>query len=506
MRISEGDTKYNSISSGKGPLWGKKKESRQNFLYAELKNGITFRSMQDREKSRDGSRRSRGWSELCASEPALTGRGAVVACRQECVMRRSVLKRVLYTMLMLLAVLAAAGCTEERAPEQQTGTVVPGISATEIRIGSSLALSGHAGYLGAQTLMGALSYLNHVNESGGVHGRKITLVAYDDKYDPPLCVANTQKLIIEDDVFLLFCYVGTPTTLKIIPMVQEARIPLLGMFTGANALREPFQRYIINVRASYYQETAEAVRRFVEDLGLDRIAVFYQYDAYGFDGLKGAELALREYGLAPVARGSYARGTHDVEEGLERIAASGAQAVVMIGTYEPCARFISLARERGFNPLFHNVSFVGAEELARRLRPEEGERVFVTQVVPPSDSPGSRTMLQGAGEYIDMLQRYFPGEKPSSVGLEGYINARVLVEALQRAGKDLTREGFLDAVESIQNFSVGIDNTITFSENDHQGLDQVYFTRYRDGRFELITDWSAIRREPAPVDPADALR
>lgn len=407
-------------------------------------------------------------------------------------------------ILALAACVFLAACGTPKEDAGADARPAPGVTDTEIRIGSSLALSGHASFLGTQTLLGAMSYIKHVNDTGGVHGRKLNLISYDDEYDPPRCVANTQKLIIDDQVFALFCYVGTPTTVKIIPLVDEAHIPLLGMFTGANALREPFHRYIVNVRASYYQETTEAVRRFVEDLGLSKIAVFYQYDAYGFDGLKGTELALKHYGLAPVARGFYLRGTLDVEEGLERIAASGAQAVVMIGTYEPCAKFINLAKQSGFNPLFHNVSFVGAEELARRL-PPDSDNVFVTQVVPPPESPESKTLLWGAGEYIDLLKKYYPAERPNSVGLEGYINAKVLVEGLRRAGPHLNRERFIDALESIRDFSLGIANTLDFSPTDHQGFDRVYFTRYKDGTFVLITDWHKIRtilrnnEAPAPA-------
>ncbi|WP_051184368.1 ABC transporter substrate-binding protein [Desulfatiglans anilini] len=362
------------------------------------------------------------------------------------------------------------------------------VDETRILLGSSLALGGHAGYLGTQTLHGALAYLHHVNERGGVHGRRIELIAYDDGYDPPRCVANTQKLIIEDRVFALFCYVGTPTTVKIVPLVEKARIPLVGMFTGAYALREPVNRYLFNVRASYYQETAAAVKHLVGDLGIRRIAVFYQYDAYGFDGLKGTELALRAYGLTPVARGSYIRGTLDVEEGLARIKESAAEAVVMIGTYEPCARFVREARADEFNPLFYNVSFVGADELARRLGPD-GDGVIVSQVVPPPESVEMQALLPGVAEYVRCLARFFPEDKPNFVSLEGYINARVLVEGLERAGRDVDRESFIDAVETIRDWDIGIANTISFSPTDHQALEEVYFTRIEDESFHLISDW-----------------
>lgn len=373
------------------------------------------------------------------------------------------------------------------APEPAT----LGVTDTEVLLGSSLALEGHASYLGIQTLRGYTCYIEHINEKGGIHGRKIRVISYDDSYDPPKCLVNTQRLIINDQVFALFSYVGTPTTVKILPMVEDARIPLLGMFTGANALREPLNHYVINVRASYYQETGAAITHLVEDLGMTKIAVFYQYDAYGFDGLTGMERALKKYSLAPVARGSYIRGTLEIEEGLGKIMASGAEAVVMIGTYEPCARFVRLAHERGFNPVFYTVSFVGAEELARRLASYSGITLIMSQVVPPPEGPSE--LLGTASEYVDLLKRYFPEDKPNFVGLEGYLNARVLVEGLRRAGRDLTREGFIEAIESIRDVPLLPYTTLSFGVKDHQGLDQVYFTILRDSAFVLMSDWTVLK-------------
>jgi ABC-type branched-subunit amino acid transport system substrate-binding protein len=388
------------------------------------------------------------------------------------------------TALLALLLLLCCGC-HSAGLEQETENVRMGISDGEILIGASLALSGHAGYLGTETLQGAMAYIKHINAAGGVHGRRLRVIAYDDGYDPPRCLFNTQKLLTSDQVFALFCYVGTPTTVKILPLVAEARIPLVGMFTGANALREPLQPHVINVRASYYQETGAAVRHLVEDLGLKRIGVFYQYDAYGFDGLRGTELALKAYGLVPVATGTYIRGTADVAEGLARIKAAAAEAVVMIGTYEPCASFIKSARAQGYTPIFHNVSFVGAEALVELLG-DATEGVLITQVVPPPQQGSLGPELWGIREYIELLGHYYPEESPNFVGLEGYLNARVLVEGLRRAGRNLNREAFIRAIESIQNLDLGVASPLSFSVRDHQGLERVYLTYIQDGSFQWL--------------------
>ncbi len=369
----------------------------------------------------------------------------------------------------------------------------PGVTDTEIVLGSSLPFKGHASYLGIETFRGYMSTIQHVNENGGIHGRTIRVIAYDDSYDPPMCLVNTQRFIVEDQVFALFSYVGTPTTLKVLPLVEEAKVPLLGVFTGANALREPLSRYVINIRASYYQETRVAIRHLIEDLGISNIAVFYQYDAFGFDGLTGVDLALKDFGMAPVARASYVRGAIDVDEGLNKIMASGAEAVIMIATYEPCANFITLAHQRGFNPIFFTGSYAGAEELARRLAPDSNLNVIMSQVVPPLEGPESFALLGSAAEYMALLARYFPEDKPNGVGLEGYLNARVLVEGLQRAGRELTRERFIDVLESIQHYPLATDMIISFGPTDHQGLDSVFFTHLENGRFVLIEDWKTIR-------------
>jgi ABC-type branched-subunit amino acid transport system substrate-binding protein len=324
--------------------------------------------------------------------------------------------------------------------------------------------------------------IEEINGGGGIHHRRIRVIAYDDGYDPPRCVANTRRLIDKDRVFCLFSYVGTPTSVKIIDIVEDAKIPLLGLFTGADKLRFPFRHYIFNVRSSYYQETNAIVRYFVEEKRLRRIAVFYQYDDYGFDGLKGTQIALQKHGLSPVTTASFIRGTLDVEGALDKIQASRAQAVIMIGTYSPCAKFIREAKARNYNPLFHNVSFVGPDKLVQELG-DASEGVFITQVVPP---PSERILLPACEQYSRLLGKYYPQDEPNFVSFEGFINARLLIEALRRTGRDITREGFVRALESIKEHYVGIGAVINFGPRDHQGIDDVYLTQVKNGELQLL--------------------
>lgn len=408
------------------------------------------------------------------------------------------MRRGLLVVCLVVCGFFLASCQEAEVQIPIT-PVGLGVTESEVTFGSSMALQGHAGYLGQETLRGAMSYLQHVNDGGGVHGRTIRILTRDDSYDPPKCLDNTQRFLIEDQVFGLFCYVGTPTTVKILPLVEETKVPLLGMFTGANALREPFTPYLINVRASYYQETDAVVEHMVQDLGLTRIAVFYQYDAFGFDGLTGTELALKRFGLEPVARSSYVRGTHDIREGLERIRESGAEAVVMIGTSDPCANFIRKSLEADYSPIFYMVSFVGAKELSRNLLQTDtsGVDIIMSQVVPPPIRRDG-TVAESAEEFVRLLEKYYPGEEPNFVGFEGYINAKVLVEALRRAGRELSRESFLAAIASMTDFSLGGDVRLTFGPEDHQGMDKVYFTRLHDGRFLLLENWAEMVKGVQP--------
>ncbi len=363
-----------------------------------------------------------------------------------------------------------------------------GVTDSEILIGSSSALTGHTGFLGAQYIHGSLTLINDINAGGGIHGRKIRLIAYDDRYDPATTVANTQKLILEDKVFILFDYVGTPTGVRIIDMIEEAKVPLLGLFTGAEEFRTPFRPYIFNVRASYYHETGGAVDYFVNKYGFRKIAVFYQDDAFGLSGLKGVEIALNKYGLKPVATGTYVRGTEDVESALETIRKSNPEAIVMIGTYTPLAKFVKIYKEMGYDPYFHSVSFVGADAFAAELSGygiNTSEKIIVTQVVPdPYET--SAIYLKIVNNYRHLTAKYFPEDTPNYVGLEGYVNAEILVKVLNDSGRELSREKFIKTIESMKYYSAGIGIPVTYGTDDHQAFDRVYLSSLNNRRFLLF--------------------
>ena len=328
-------------------------------------------------------------------------------------------------------------------------------------LGQSCALTGPAAQLGLQMNRGARIVFDAVNADGGVHGQAIELKALDDGYEPDRCKANTERLI-RDEVFGLFGYVGTPTSLAALPLVNDARMPFVGPFTGAEALRDPFSKSVFHVRASYYDETALIVRQLTS-LGLKKIAVFRQNDSYGQAGLDGVVRALTPLGLAPVAVGLVERNTVDVAAAVQAIVPARPDAVVQIGAYKGCAAFIRAARKAGYGGTFYNVSFVGTQALADELG-KEALGVVISQVMPFPFG----TTLPIAREFIAAVGKAGGDAQANYSSMEGYVAARVLVEALKRAGRNPTRDALVAALESIQRWDLG-GFTVDFGPRDHAG-------------------------------------
>ena len=326
-----------------------------------------------------------------------------------------------------------------------------------IVLGQSAPFSGPASQLGIQFYQGAKLYLDQYNAVPG--HRDVEIKFLDDGYEPDRTAANTQKLIA-DDAFVLFGYIGTPTSLAALPLAVKDRVPFIAPFTGAMALREPFHRNVFHLRASYNDETALIVKQLT-NLGLKKIAVFYQNDAYGKAGLDGATLALTQLGLQPAALATVERNSVDVAAAVKTITAAKPDAVIQVSAYNSCAAFIREARKSGYGGTFYNVSFVGTQALADALG-KDGAGVVVTQVVPSPYSPANAITR----EFSDAAKKSGGATKANFSSMEGYLAAKVLTEGLRRAPGKLSRDGLIQGLETIDRQQFG-GFEVSFSPKNH---------------------------------------
>jgi len=387
--------------------------------------------------------------------------------------------------------------------------------AEKIVLGMSAAFSGPSKGLGIELYRGSQAYFDHVNSQGGVHGHKIVMKAYDDGYNPLPAIDNTVRLIETDHVFLLFNYVGTPTTTRCLPLLKrysaESAV-LFFPFSGAQPQRQqPYGEYVFNLRASYHQETAGLVDHFVE-IGRKRVAVFFQIDAYGRNGWEGVRLALARHGLKMAGEATYRRGAayqDNLKQQVTILRKADADAVISIGSYAACAAFIRDARDAGWDVPIANVSFVGSEHLLELLQ-ETGkakgadytQNLINSQVVPSYHD----LTLSAVREYRQFSKRYhalppaellkeaYRPQEHSFIGLEGFLNAKLLVAILEKMGPPFERGRLKQAAEALTDFDLGIDAPASFAKDRHQAIDRVYFTEVRDGHFVLVKDWKRWRK------------
>ena len=395
------------------------------------------------------------------------------------------------------------------APWARAATQIGGVTENEIVLGTSAAFSGPSRGLGIELYRGAMAYFAHVNAQGGVRGRRITLKLYDDGYQPDPCVNNTMSLMLKDRVFLLFGYVGTPTVTRVLPilkMFQDRGMYLFFPFTGAQPQREPpYGEFAFNLRASYRQETAGLVDNFMA-VGRRKIAVFYQADAYGRSGWAGVRAALSKHGENIAGEATYRRGekfTGTMRRQVDILKKARPEAVICIGAYAACAAFVRDAVDFGMPVPIANLSFVGSENLLKLLSEKQGDSRRYTdwlvnsQVVPSYED----ISIPAVKEYRALMQRYNPtpptqlvqeSYKPfphSFVSLEGFLNAKLLVEVLRRMGDTPTRTGLEDAVFTVRDFDLGVGEKVSFGPERRQGLQRVYYTVVENGRFVTLRDW-----------------
>ena len=357
----------------------------------------------------------------------------------------------------------------------------PGVFDDRIVFGQSAAFDGPAAALGLGMREGILAAFKEANAASGINGHKLELVSHDDSYDPEKAIANTKRLIDADGVFALVGEVGTPTSNAAQPITTEKGVPFIGPFTGAAFLRNPSLGNVINVRGSYDQETEAWVEHLTKDLGTSRIAILYQDDTFGRAGLSGVTKAMEKRGMKLVAEGTYERNTTAVKTALLDIRKADPQAIVMVGAYKPCAEFIKLARRLKLNAVFVNISFVGANALAKELG-DDGKGVFVTQVVP---FPGD-TSLPLVARYQRALKAGNPDAQIGFVSLEGYMVGRLIVEVLEKMKGPITRAGLLSTIKEVGTFDLG-GITLSYGPDKNQGMDKVFFTVIdADGSFKPI--------------------
>ncbi len=337
----------------------------------------------------------------------------------------------------------------------------PGVTETEIRIGQFAVQTGPAAELGKRMQLGIQAHFAAINAAGGINGRQIKLVSRDDGYEPEKAAAAVKALIEEDKVFALIGSVGTPTTLAALPAINAAGIPLIGPFTGAQALREPFNRNLFHVRASYFDETEKIVQH-LSTLGKTRFLVFYQNDAFGKTGLEGVTRALTKRKLTAVGAVTVERNSVDVAAALAEVVKLKPDAVIQISAYKSSAALIKQARGKSYSGQFVNVSFVGSQALATELG-DAGRGVAISQVMPFPFAAKSAIVR----EYQQRMTEAKHTDYDYS-SMEGFIAAKVLTEGLRRAGKGLSRESLTTALESLRDFNMG-GFTIGYGPNDHEG-------------------------------------
>jgi ABC-type branched-subunit amino acid transport system substrate-binding protein len=357
-----------------------------------------------------------------------------------------------------------------------------GVSADKIVFGQAAALDGPTAALGQGMKAGINAAFAEANKAGGVKGRKLELKSVDDGYEPTKSIEAVNKLLGEDKVFAIAGAVGTPTSVATQPLADKAGAPFIGAFTGTEALRAPYKASVVNIRASYFQETETMVEHLTKDLGAGKIAIMYQDDAYGQAGLAGVRKALEKRSMTLAAEGTYERNTTAVKGALLAIKKADPDAVIMIAAYKPAAEFIKLAKQIKLKATFVNISFVGSDALAKELG-AAGAGTVITQVVPfPKDAS-----IPVVARYEEALKASAPSEQPGFVSLEGYLVGRAIVAALEKVNGEPTRKGFIEAVQKSGGFDLG-GFKLSYSDSSNRGSDQVYLTVIQsDGSFKAVT-------------------
>ncbi|MFZ6676472.1 ABC transporter substrate-binding protein [Undibacterium sp. Tian12W] len=350
-----------------------------------------------------------------------------------------------------------------------------GVTDSSILIGQTVGLTGQIAGPVKEMNAGAAAYFNQINKNGGVHGRKIELHIVDDKFDPVIAAANAETLIKKDHVFALFQSRGTPHTQAILPVLASSKVPLVAPSTGAAVFHNPVNRYVFNVRARYQDEVKKAVEQF-STIGLKDIAILHVDDTFGGDGLIGFTTAMDSFKLKPSLVSKYDRAKPDVPKAVDEVVKSPAKALIIVGSATTVAELIRGLRAKGSTVQIMTLSNNASQSFIDSLGPV-ATGVMVSQIM-----PAPHLVSSTLGQEFKTIAKD-NGVPPSYAAMEGFVSAKLLVEGLKRAGKGLTREGLIRALESMHKVDLG-GVTVTYSDHDHSGSEFVDLTMIgRDGKF-----------------------
>jgi ABC-type branched-subunit amino acid transport system substrate-binding protein len=333
----------------------------------------------------------------------------------------------------------------------------------QILIGQTVGITGSAAATVKESMLGAALYLDHVNARGGVAGQKVEVVALDDKFDPKLTLENARTLIEKKGVIALFMTRGTPHTQGIVPVLEQHGVPLVGPSTGAMVLHAPVPRFVFNVRAPYQREVEKAITH-LNTLGVRRIGVVHVDDTFGADGLAGAQAGFKANSLEALFIEKFDRAKPDFSAMAPRVQKAQPQAVIFIGTGGAVVDGIKALRAAGVGGQIITLSNNASGGFVKALG-DQARGVVVTQVF-PSERSMNFPVIKEAMEFA--RARKLDGLTPAMV--EGYVNAKVLVEALRRAGPKSGRESLHAALEGLRKYDIG-GLELSYSSTDHSGLD-----------------------------------
>jgi branched-chain amino acid transport system substrate-binding protein len=359
-----------------------------------------------------------------------------------------------------------------------------GVTNKEVVVGAGLDLTGAVANWGVNIKAGMEAVFSRVNDAGGIHGRKIKLIAYDHVYQPPKAVANAKRLVERDKVFLMMGHLGTPTTKAVMGYLEEKKVPNVFPATLAS-LWTTSGKWHVGDLATYADQTGLIIDYLVKERKIRKIASFYQDDEYGLDGhLAGKARLKQQYDLTYAAEVDYKRADIDFSSQAAKLKESGAQAVILQAVYREPPRLAEQCHAIGYSPLFIGPSPIVLDKTIE-LGGKHVEGLMGVEVYPLPTDPGAFMDLYRAD-----MKKYFPGLALDTTNLYGYQKAALFVEAMQRAGRNLTRDSLLKAIESIKDWDPGWGMKYSYGGDARRGMSRAgRLVTVKDGKWTKASEW-----------------